>query len=48
MSTGKLPGAAGETPDQASSPSTYFGTYHGTHEPPFCAARARALFDTVK
>ena len=32
----------------ASSPATYFGNYHGTYEPPFCAAQARALFDTVK
>lgn len=31
-----------------SSPATYFGNYHGTYEPPFCAAQARALFDTVK
>jgi hypothetical protein len=22
----------------------HFGNYHGTYEPPFCAAQARALF----
>ena len=32
----------------ASSPATYYGNYHGVYEPPFCAAQARALFDTVK
>ena len=31
-----------------SNPATYFGNYHGTYEPPLCAAQARALFDTVK
>ena len=28
--------------------ATYYGNYHGTYEPPFCAAQARAFFDTVK
>ena len=32
----------------ASSPATYYGNYHGSYEPPFCHAQARALFDTVK
>ena len=32
----------------ASSPATYFGNYHGSYEPPFCAAAARQLFDLVK
>ena len=32
----------------ASSPATYFGSYHGTYEPPFCHAAARAVFDTVR
>jgi pimeloyl-ACP methyl ester carboxylesterase len=27
--------------------ATYYGSYHGTYEPPFCHARARGLFDTV-
>lgn len=32
----------------ASSPATYYGNYHGTYEPPLCAAQARAFFNTVK
>jgi pimeloyl-ACP methyl ester carboxylesterase len=28
--------------------ATYYGNYHGTYEPPFCHAQAKALFDTVK
>jgi hypothetical protein len=28
--------------------ATYYGNYHGTYEPPFCHAQARALFDTVR
>jgi len=28
--------------------ATYYGSYHGGYEPPFCHARAKALFDTVK
>ena len=35
---GGLPGTA----------ATYYGNYHGTYEPPFCHAQARALFNTVK
>lgn len=31
----------------ASSPATYYGNYHGTYEPPLCAAQAKAFFDTV-
>jgi len=33
---------------KASSPTTYYGNYHGTYEPPFCHAQARALFDSMK
>ena len=25
--------------------STYYGSYHGSYEPPFCHARAKAMFD---
>jgi pimeloyl-ACP methyl ester carboxylesterase len=32
----------------ASAPATYYANYHGTYEPPFCHAQARALFDSVK
>ena len=28
--------------------ATYYGNYHGTYEPPFCHAQAKAFFDTVK
>ena len=28
--------------------ATYYSNYHGTYEPPFCHAQAKALFDTVK
>lgn len=28
--------------------ATYYGNYHGTYEPPFCHASAKALFDSVK
>ncbi len=28
--------------------ATYYGNYHGTYEPPFCHAQARAVFDAVK
>jgi pimeloyl-ACP methyl ester carboxylesterase len=31
----------------ASSPATYYGNYHGTYEPPLCAAQAKAFFDVV-
>lgn len=31
----------------ASSPATYYGSYHGGYEPPLCAAQAKAFFDTV-
>lgn len=31
----------------ASSPTTYYGNYHGTYEPPFCHVQAKALFDSV-
>jgi pimeloyl-ACP methyl ester carboxylesterase len=28
--------------------ATYYGSYHGSYEPPFCHAQAKALFDTLK
>lgn len=33
---------------KASSPTTYYSSYHGTYEPPFCHAQAKAWFDSVK
>jgi pimeloyl-ACP methyl ester carboxylesterase len=43
-------GVGGHAPtDPASAEfATYYGNYHGTYEPPFCHAQARAVFDTVK
>jgi hypothetical protein len=29
------------------SPATYYGNYHGTYEPPFCHAQAKAVFDAA-
>ena len=30
-----------------SDPAGYYGSYHGTYEPPFCHAQAKGLFDLV-
>ena len=27
--------------------ATYYGSYHGTYEPPFCHAQAKAFFDVA-
>lgn len=35
-------------PVTAANAVAYYGSYHGTYEPPFCHAQARALFDAVK
>jgi pimeloyl-ACP methyl ester carboxylesterase len=40
-------GAAPTDPASAAF-ATYYGSYHGTYEPPFCHVQARALFDTLK
>ncbi len=42
------PGGTAPTDPASAAFATYYGAYHGTYEPPFCHARARALFDTVK
>ncbi|WP_076998971.1 lipase family protein [Variovorax sp. KK3] len=42
------PGGRAPTDPTTAAYATYYGAYHGTYEPPFCHARARALFDTVK
>jgi pimeloyl-ACP methyl ester carboxylesterase len=31
----------------ANDPATYYGSYHGTYEPPFCHAQAKAVFDAA-
>ncbi|MBU1444472.1 MAG: lipase family protein [Gammaproteobacteria bacterium] len=42
------PGGKAPTDPTSAAFATYYASYHGTYEPPFCHARARALFDTVK
>lgn len=43
-------GVNGQAPTDPTSAAfaTYYGNYHGTYEPPFCHAQARAVFDTLK
>ncbi len=43
-------GPGGQVPTDPTSAAfaTYYGSYHGSYEPPFCHAQARALFDMVK
>ncbi|WP_225984762.1 lipase family protein [Noviherbaspirillum aerium] len=43
-------GIGGRAPTDPASAAfaTYYGNYHGTYEPPFCHAAARALFDAFK
>jgi pimeloyl-ACP methyl ester carboxylesterase len=40
-------GAAPTDPTSAAF-ATYYGSYHGTYEPPFCYAAARSLFEAFK
>lgn len=43
-------GVAGKAPTDPTTAAfrTYYSSYHGSYEPPFCAAQAKAFFDTVK
>ncbi|WP_298930476.1 lipase family protein [uncultured Ramlibacter sp.] len=43
-------GINGQAPTDPSSAAfaTYYGAYHGSYEPPFCHAAARAVFDAAK
>ncbi|GAC1601494.1 MAG: hypothetical protein NVS3B2_04440 [Ramlibacter sp.] len=41
-------GGAAPTDQTSAAFATYYGSYHGGYEPPFCHAQARALFDTLK
>jgi len=43
-------GVNGQAPTDPATPAfaAYYGSYHGTYEPPFCHVQARALFDTLK
>lgn len=42
------PGGKAPTDPTSAAFATYYGSYHGTYEPPFCHAQARAVFDAVK
>lgn len=42
------PGGVAPTDPTSAAFAAYFGSYHGTFEPRFCQARARALFDTLR
>jgi hypothetical protein len=42
------PGGVPPTDPTSAAFATYVGSYHGTYEPPFCHAQARALFNTFK
>lgn len=42
------PGGVAPTDPNSAAFATYYGNYHGTYEPPFCHAQARAVFDAVK
>lgn len=42
-------GPGGKAPTNPASPefAAYYGAYHGSYEPPFCTAAARAMFNQV-
>jgi pimeloyl-ACP methyl ester carboxylesterase len=42
------PGGRAPTDPTSAAFATYYGNYHGSYEPPFCHASAKALFDTVR
>ena len=42
------PGGKAPTDPASQAFATYYGSYHGTYEPPFCHAQARAVFDAVR
>lgn len=42
------PGGKAPTDPTSNAFAAYYGSYHGTYEPPFCHAAARSLFDAVK
>ena len=39
------PGGKAPTDPTSAAFATYYGSYHGTYEPPFCHAQAKGLFD---
>ena len=42
------PGGHAPTDPTTAAFATYYGSYHGTYEPPFCHVQARAIFNTLK
>jgi pimeloyl-ACP methyl ester carboxylesterase len=42
------PGGVAPADPASAAFATYYGNYHGTYEPPFCHAQARALFNTLR
>lgn len=42
------PGGKAPTDPTSAAFAMYYGSYHGTYEPPLCHAQARGLFDLVK
>ncbi len=42
------PGGVAPTDPASAAFATYYGNYHGSYEPPFCQAQARALFNTFR
>ncbi|MEJ8827181.1 lipase family protein [Variovorax humicola] len=42
------PGGVAPTDPTSAAFATYYGSYHGTYEPPFCHAAARKLFDVLR
>ena len=41
------PGGKAPTDPTSAAFATYYGSYHGTYEPPFCHAQAKGLFDVA-
>ena len=42
------PGGKAPTDPTSQAFAVYYGSYHGSYEPPFCHAQARAVFDAVR
>ena len=42
------PGGNAPTDPTSQAFAVYYGSYHGSYEPPFCHAQARAVFDAVR
>ena len=42
------PGGMAPTDPTSQAFAVYYGSYHGSYEPPFCHAQARAVFDAVR